>query len=1056
MRSIIKKFIQFPFYANMILMVFLCAGLLSMSLMKKSFFPERTSRIIYVTVYYPGASPVEMEEGITSRIEEAVRGIIGMKEITSSSSENMARVRIETTGEYDIDETLMEVKNAVDGISSFPSAAERPIVRKTRTTSNILIMGIRGNVDYLTLKEHANEIEEELLSSGVISQVEVEEAPEPEISIEIKEIERLRYNLSFDEISNAIRLNNNDVSGGQLKSDKENILIRLRSRSSSPDKIANIIIRAKSDGSFLRIKDVAVVKKKYSDNYLGTKINGNDAIIIRVNKLPEEDMAVISEYCKKYVDKYKNRYENIKLDLAFDRTDILNDRLDLLVGNGKVGLLLVVICLALFLNFKLSLWVAWGIPSSFLAMFIVTRLMGITINMISLFGMILVIGILVDDGIVIAENIYSHFERGKPSKQAALDGTMEVLPAVVTSVLTTILAFSPLLFMQGRMEIIYEMAVVVIIVLFFSLFEAFFILPAHIGSHHVLNPKTLTRNSRGIRQKLDDFMFWLRDSVYGPIMEYLLSHRYPTLAFALFLILSTVGLLGGGFIRTTFFPSVDFDYFNIEVAFTPGAGEKQTFKFLDRFDKAVWDVNEDLKKEYKDTNNFISHTFVSVGWAFQGTERGTHAGNIFVLPRNLDNVKITGMEIAALIKKKIGVVPEARKFTVGGTNRWGSPVSISLMSRNLDVLEEAKEFLITELSKIPALKDIIDNNAQGKQEILIKLKEEAYFLGLTEASLLNQIRYAFYGGQVQRLQEGRDELRVWVRYPKEGRENIGQLENMKIKTLKGEFPLSELVEYSVKRGPVSIKRLNGKREGRIQAELLDPYASVTEIIAQVREEIIPVLRSKYPSIDIAYQGQQKESNDAIGQIKIYYSIAFALIIAILMMHFRSVSQAIIILLMIPLSFLGVMWGHGIHMRPVSLMSVWGIVALSGVVINDAVVFLAKFNSLMEDGGKLKESIIAAGKTRLRPIILTSVTTSVGLFPMILEKSPQAQFLIPTALSLAYGIVFGTLFILIFFPVFIYILNDIKVYMSYLWSGEKPSREEVCIAVINKKREDMDV
>jgi multidrug efflux pump subunit AcrB len=308
---------------------------------------------------------------------------------------------------------------------------------------------------------------------------------------------------------------------------------------------------------------------------------------------------------------------------------------------------------------------------------------------------------------------------------------------------------------------------------------------------------------------------------------------------------------------------------------------------------------------------------------------------------------------------------------------------------------------------------------------------------------------------VQRLQEGRDELRVWVRYPKEGRENMGQLENMKIMTARGEYPLSELVEYTLRRGPVSIRRLNGKREGRINAELLDPFASVTDIIAQIKDEIIPNLKAKYPSIDIAFQGQQKSSNEAMGQIKIYYSIAFALIIAVLMMHFRSVSQALIILLMIPLSFLGVMWGHGIHMKAVSLMSVWGIVALSGVVINDAVVFLAKFNTLMADGGKMRESIIDAGKSRLRPIILTSITTSVGLFPMILEKSPQAQFLIPTALSLAYGVVFGTIFILIFFPVFIHILNDIKVYTRYLWRGSKPSREEVCIAVINKQRENMD-
>jgi len=1054
MRNIIKKFIQFPFYANMIIAVVLLAGLFSVGQMKKSFFPERTSRIINVSVYYPGASPVEMEEGVTSRIEESIRGIVGIREITSSSSENFANVTVETTGEYDIDETLMEVKNAVDGISSFPSASERPVVRKRRSSSNVLILGISGDVGYLALKERANEIEEDLLSSGVISQVQFQEAPQPEISVEIKELERLKYNVSFDEISAAIRNNNNDVSGGQLKSDTENILIRLRSRSSNPDKIGNIVVRANPDGSIIRIKDVAIVTKKYSDDYIGTKLNGKDVILIDVNKLPEEDMVVISDYCKNYIKEFNKKSESVKLDMGFDRTDILNDRLDLLVGNGELGLILVILCLAFFLSFRLSLWVAWGIPSAFLGMFIIAKLAGVTINMISLFGMILVIGILVDDGIVIAENIYAHFERGKPAKQAALDGTMEVLPAVITSVLTTILAFCPLLFLQGRMEMIYEMAFIVIIALVISLFEAFFVLPAHVGSKHVLNPKTLTKEARGLRKHLDSFMFWLREKVYAPCMEYLLKYRYPTVAVAIFLMLGTAGLLGGGFIKTTFFPSVDFDHFNIEVAFTPGAGEKQTLKFLKKFDKAIWDVNEDLKKQFKDSNDFITNTFISVGWAFQGTERGTHAGNIFILPRKLDDLDITGMEISSMVKKKIGEVPEARKFTVGGSNRWGSPVSIGLMSRNLVVLDEAKEFLMTELSKIPALKDIIDNNAQGKQEVILKLKDKAYFLGLNERSLANQIRYGFYGGQVQRLQEGRDELRVWVRYPKEGRENIGQLEQMKIVTPSGEYPLIELAEYTVRRGPVTIRHYNGKREGRVDAELLDPYASVTEILMQVKKEIIPVLKAKYPSIDIVYQGQQKTSNEAMSQIKTFYTIAFALIVAILMMHFRSVSQALIILLMIPLSFLGVMWGHGIHMKPVSLMSVWGIVALSGVVINDAVVFLAKFNSLMEVGGNMKDSIIEAGKSRLRPIILTSITTSVGLFPMILEKSPQAQFLIPTALSLAYGVVFGTIFILIFFPVFIHVLNDIKVYCRYLWKGEKPSREEVCIAVINKQRENM--
>lgn len=1055
MRQIIKKFVQFPFYANMLIAFFLLAGGFSLSMMKKSFFPEMTSRMISVSVYYPGASPREMEEGVTSRIEEAVRGLVGIKEITSSSSENSAYVNIETTGDYDIDLTMTEVKNAVDGISSFPSAAERPIVRKTRTVSRVLRLGLTGDVDILTLKGYANQIEEDLLSSGHITQVTITDAPVPEISIEIDEEDMLRYKLTFNDIFNAVRNNNNDISGGQLRSDEEDVLIRLRSRSSDPDKISNIILRANEDGSFLRIRDVAIVKKKYSDDFMGTYLNGKEAVLMRVEKLPEEDMKAISDYTLDYIETFNKEHDDVTLKLVRNRMNMLTKRLDLLLDNGFLGLILVIVSLALFLNFRLSLWVAWGIPSSFLAMFIVAQLWGVTINMISLFGMILVIGILVDDGIVIAENIFTHFEKGKSAKRAAVDGTMEVVPAVMTSVVTTMLAFTPLLFAQGRMEMIFEMAFIVIFALLFSLFEAFFVLPAHVGSKHVLNPKVLKHKDKGFRKYLERFIIYLREELYGPFLEWILRNRYPAMAFATFLVLVTAGLVGGSFIRTTFFPTVDFDDFEVNIAFTPGSGEKQTYEYLQRCEKTIWEVNEELKEKYKDSVDYINTTFLTVGRSFQGQERGAHAGRIIVIPRDLDEMELTGMEISEMVRKKIGKIPEARKFTVAGRSRWGMPVSISIMSKNLDEIELAKQYLIDELHNIPALKDIVDNNAQGKQEIRLRLTKKAYFLGLNENTLVSQVRNGFYGGQIQRIQEGRDELRVWVRFPKEGRKNIGQLENMKIKTAKGEFPLSELADYEVKRGPVSIRRLNGKREARIEADLVDPFASVPEILGQVKTEIIPELKARYPGVYIAFQGQQKASDETMTSIGRSYTVAFLLIVVILMMHFKSMTQALVILLMIPLSILGVLWGHGIHMKPVSLMSLWGIVALSGVVINDAVVFLAKYNSLIAEGNKVRDAIVMAGKARLRAIILTSITTSVGLFPMILEKSPQAQFLIPTAISLAYGVAFGTVFILVFFPVLLHVLNDMKVYMRYLWTGTKPTREEVCMANINKHRESLD-
>ncbi len=1052
MRRIISTFVKYPFYANLVILFIVIAGWNSLSNMKKSFFPERTTRFLGVTVYYPGASPVEMEEGVTSRVEEAVRGIVGIKEINSMSRENSSRVTIETTGEYDIDEILMEVKNAVDGISSLPSAAERPIVYKQRNTSRALFLSLSGTDDLFTLKEFAYRIEDDLLNSGIISQMTLRGAPTPEISIEVSEVDLLRYNLTLSEIGNAVWSNNRDISGGQIKSEKEEILIRLRSRSADPDKIADIPLRGTPSGGFIRIRDVATVKKKAPINFYPAFRGSQPSVTFAVDKLPEEDLEAIDIHVKDYVETFNKQNPGVHLKINFSFLSILNSRLQLLVSNGVLGFILVVISLTLFLSFGVSFWVAWGIPASFLAMFIVANLYGVTINMVSLFGMILVIGILVDDGIVIGENIYTHFEQGMNPRMAAVEGTMEVLPAVVTSVTTTVVAFMPLLFLQGtNMENLREMAFIVIVALLLSLVEAFLVLPAHLSSRHVLNRERHDQHKHKIKEGIENSIKWLRDELYEPYLKWALRWRYILLSVPVALTMLTIGLLGGGFIRSTYFPVVDFDSFEINIAFVPGSGEEQTYKFLHRFEDAVWEINEKLKEEMGRDEDLIRDTRLQVGRAFSGQENGAHAGRLIVYPVDLTNMDLTGLKISAKVREKIGPVPEAEKYTVGGRNRWGKPVAVSLMSRNLEELDAARNMLLAGLNDIPVLKDIVDNNAQGQQEILLKLKPKAYFLGLNEATIASQIRQGFYGHQVQRLQHSRDELRVWVRYPAEDRKYIGQLEQMKIKTQDGIYPLIELVDYELKRGPVGIRRFNGQREMRIEADLTDPYASVPDILRKVNMEIIPEIQQKYPGINVVYQGQQRESQLTVNKLRTYFGIAFAAIVLILMIHFKSIQQPILILMMIPLSMIGAFWGHGIHGKPVSILSALGMVALSGVIINDAVVFLAKYNGLLEKGVKVTEAIIQAGKSRLRPIILTTLTTAIGLFPLILESSFQAQFLIPMAISLAYGVAFGTIFILLFFPILIQTLNDIRVRAVTLWTGEKPEPEDVEFAVIDSNR-----
>ena len=1053
MKKIVSIFVKYPFYANIIIFVMLVGGTLSFMTMKRSFFPDVKEKIISISVAYPGASPKEMEEGITVRIEESIRGIAGIKEVTSTSSENFANVRIEATGQYDIDETLMEVKNAIDGITSMPVDAEKPVVSKIRSRSMAMYVGLSGDTDLITLKRYADEIENDFYNSGVVSQITISGYPALELSVEVSEEDLLRYNLTFNQIARSINQNNLDVSGGQIRSDEEEMMIRSRYRTVDPKDIEQIIVKANQDGSKVRIKDVAIVKLQFADVSNRSFMNGKPSISIQVNKLPAEDLTKISAFINDYCDTFNETHSDAQLKVTFDFLDMLKERLELLYKNGGIGLILILITLGLFLSLRLSFWVAFGIPASFLSMFMLASVYGVTINMISLFGMILVIGILVDDGIVIAENIYSHFETGKSPKKAAIDGTMEVLPAVATSVTTTIVAFSPLFFIEGQMEFMFEMAFVVVFSLAFSLLEAFFILPAHLGSSYILRRNSKVNTGKKIRNVLDKGLDFMRSKLYGNLLKFIIKWKYVFFFSPIVLIMITAGLFGGGFIKSTFFPSIPFDQFNVNIAFKPGSGERQTLEFVKRFDAAIWEVNDDLMEEYNDTVPFIANTFSNVGYAFNGQETGAHAGNVFVTLNELDDKEISSFDMMERVKAKIGEVPEANKYSVSGRNTFGTPVSISLLSRDLEELEDAKELLLRSMEQITAITNITDANAAGKREVLLTLKPKAYFLGFTQASLTTQVRQGFFGAQAQRLQDGKDELRVWVRYPKSGRLTIGQLEEMRIKTINGEYPLSELAEYSFERGPVNIKHFNGSREVRITADMADPDDPVPPVLEKIKKEIVPEITSLYPGVTVDFQGQQRSGDETMTQIIYYFGGAFFIMFLIIIIHFKSVLQGSIILAMIPLAWIGATWGHGIENAPVSLFSAWGMIALSGVIINDAVVFLAKYNALVLEGKKVVDAVYTTGLARFRAIVLTTITTTVGLYPIILEKSFQAQFLKPMAIALAYGVLIGTGFILTLFPVLILVTNDIKRLLKYsrnrikLWVklGEKedlPSEQEV--------------
>ncbi|MBM77049.1 MAG: acriflavin resistance protein [Crocinitomicaceae bacterium] len=1054
MERIISYFIKFPIWANALIIITAIAGSLSLFLMPHSFFPELKPNRVYVNVSYPGASPKEIEEGITTKVEESLNGIEGIKEISSKSSENLSRVTITGYEGVEMDNLLQDIKNSVDGISQFPVGAEKPIVygqtsRGMGGMSNVVgFYSLSGNDNLWKLKEQAEIIEQDLLNSKAISQVEVVGYPPVIISIDIRETDLLRYGLTFDFIANAIKLSNIDLSGGSVKTDNEEIIIRSMNRSTDPEKIKEIVVLAKPNGELIKVNDIANVKLDFSEIPLKNYINGKRGVSFIVKKTSDEDLNEIADEMTKYIKEFNNSNDDFEIKSLFQFADLLDQRIDLLTVNLIIGLLLVCIVLGLFLSLRLSLWVAFGIPFSFIGMISFGLMYGMTINMISLFGMILVVGILVDDGIVIAENIYSHFERGKTPMKAALDGTKEVMGAVVTSVLTTVFAFSTLLFVGGDMEMMEEMAFCVIGCLLFSLVEAFLILPSHLASKKILKKSSNDKNR--FRSALENFIKKLRNA-YEKILQSVLK-RYRIHVWGPFVfILIVVGLFNSGWIRWTFFPSIPFDNILVEFSYKPGERETRTENFLWYCDSIINDYSEELIEKYNDT--LITYSALSVGSTENLGEVGSHVGSIRISIK--ENQLISTIEMSNEIKQRISKdsIKFLEKFSVGGQERFGKSVSISLQSEDAKKLQIAANWFKDQIRNYPEVKDVLDNSGIGNRELHLKLKPKAYLLGLNELMISNQIRQGFFGQEVQRLIRGRDEIKVWLRYPYDNRNSIGDIENTKIKTSTGqEFPFNELADYEIIRGKVTINHFDRKKEIRVDASLFDAELS-GQVDEKLNRDLLPNLKEKFPDVKYKIKGQAERAADSGARLGIAFLISIVLIMMTISLNFKSFYQARLILMVVPIGVFSALLGHGIVGKPFSILSVWGVVALVGILVNDAVVMLDQFNKNLEKGMDIKLSVIYAGKSRFRAIILTTITTVAGLYPLILEKSFQAQFLIPMAISVAYGVLFGTIILLIYFPPLILYFNDIRRAKRWLWIGGKkaPSWDEVEPTIKNLNR-----
>ncbi len=1052
MRKVIEYFIKYHVAVNVMILAFFVFGVVGALSLKSSFFPLVDSKNININIIYPGASPQEIEEGIVLKIEDNLKGLRGVERVTSVSRENSGNINVEIEKGEDIDFMLLEVKNAVDRVPTFPTGMEPLVVAKQESIRQTIQFAVSGDrIPLATLKQIGRQIENDLRALPGISQISIDGYPDEEIEIAVDENSLLAYDLTFGEVASAVSRTNILTTGGTIKTNSEEYLIRANNRSYYGQELSNVIVRANPDGETIRLKDVATVRDRFSETPNANYFNGDLSVNVIITSTNNEDLISSAETVKAYIDDFNDKYNNVSLNVVSDSSITLTQRTRLLAKNALSGIILVLLFLSLFLNTRLAFWVAFGLPVAFLGMFMLAPYFNVTINVLSLFGMIIVIGILVDDGIVIAENIYQHYEKGKSPIRAAVDGTMEVIPPIVSAIITTIIAFGIFLFLDGRIgDFFGEVSVIVILTLTISLIEALIILPAHLAHSKALHkqekPKTriaqLFSKLRYINQFGDKIMGYMRDKWYGPTLKFTLKYKMLTFSFFVMALILTLGSIGGGIVRSAFFPQIASDRISVNLAMPNGTNERTTDSIISFIETKAQEVNEELTAEYlKGTDKILVENVIKK----VGPGASAASLTINMLPGEERPDVITSNMVTDRLREKVGPVYGVESLVFGsGGNFGGRPVSVSLLGNNIAELKAVKEELKTEMVSNPLLKDVTDNDPAGIKEIRLELKESAYLLGLNLRDVMTEVRAGFFGAQAQRFQRGQDEIRVWVRYDRDNRSSLADLDNMRISTPSGSrVPLNEIADYTIERGDVAINHLEGQREVQISADLKDPAnTSSTDIMSDIKNVIMPEILSKYPTVSASYEGQNREANKLQKSIKAVGLSALLLIYIVIAFTFRSYSQPILLILLVPFSLTAVAWGHWIHGFPINILSMLGIIALIGIMVNDGLVLIGKFNNNLREGMLFDKAIFEAGKSRFRAIFLTSLTTMAGLAPLIFEKSRQAQFLKPMAISIAYGIGFATLLTLLMLPLFLSVNNKLKVGTKWLATGDKITKEEV--------------
>ncbi len=1033
--------------ANLLMMIFVVGGLIMGFQVKQEVFPEIELDWISTTVVYPGASPDEVEEGIILQVEEAIASVDGIDEIKSTAAEGAGTVNAKVRSGEDVDLVLQDIKNEVDRISTFPGEAEKPIVAKLVTRREVISVVIYGDASERSLREQAEMVRDELLDMPEVTQAELSGVRPYQITIEIGEDTLRRYNLTLNEVARIIRLSSLDLPAGSLKTESGEILVRTKEKRYTEQGYGEIPIVVDQDGSEVLLRDLATIRDGFEDTDHYGRFDGMPAAMVKVFRVGSQKPTVISDLVYNYVrDKADSMPASIKISTWYDTSEIFKSRMNLLIKNAFLGLIMVFLVLSLFLQMRLALWVMLGIPISFFGALLLMPAADVSINMISLFAFIMALGIVVDDAIVVGENVFDHRQQGKPYLQAAIDGAREVAVPVTFSILTSVAAFTPLIYISGTMgKFIRVIPLVVIAILVISLIESLFVLPAHLSLGGSRDREDCGADEHGkknffcrLKERFTVFLDWFINIHYRDFLDLCIRYRYVTVSVAVVLLFLAVGIVKGGIVKFRFMPLVEGDRITVNIQMPRGAlveetGEVQAY-LVEKARETVAHFDEIEPSErsvMRHIYSVVGGTVARGGPAGGSASSASHLASIVMLLTPSEKREVTSSEISRRWRQLSGEIPGVDLLSFeSNLVHMGANIDVSFEHEDYAILETASDRLKEVLADYPGVEDIGDNYPTGKKELKMTLTSQARTLGVTQEDLARQVRGAFYGAEALRLQRGRNEVKVMVRYPEEDRRSLEDLENMRIRTpVGGEIPLRQAATLEAGRGYSVINRTDRKRVINVTASVDNKVANAEEILGALRAGILTELTADYPGLSYDLEGEAKERRDSMQSMGRGFLLALFVMYALMAVPFKSYSQPLLIMTAIPFGVVGAVLGHLLIGYDLSILSLFGIVALSGVVVNDSLLMIDRINQSRKNGEEVHESILKAGQRRFRPILLTSLTTFFGLAPMILETSTQARFLIPMAISLAFGILFATAITLLLIPTIYYVLEDFRNMLS---------------------------